>query len=46
MTSFNLYPGHYQVLVYDIEQEGTLSSDPATTDQLLVSGNRNGNGRG
>ena len=45
MTSFNLYPGQYQVLVYDIEQDGTLSSGvgyPAITDQLLVSGNRNG----
>ena len=26
MASFNLYPGQYQVLVYDIEQDGTLSS--------------------
>ena len=45
MTSFNLYSGQYQVLVYDIEQDGTLSSGvgyPAITDQLLVSGNRNG----
>ena len=45
ITSFNLYPGQYQVFVYDIEQDGTLSSGvgyPATTDQLLVSGNRNG----
>ena len=45
MASFNLYPGQYQVLVYDIEQDGTLSSGvgyPAITDQLLVSGNRNG----
>ena len=45
MSSFNLYPGQYQVFVYDIEQDGTLSSGvgyPAVTDQLLVSGNRNG----
>ena len=45
MASFNLYPGQYQVFVYDIEQDGKLSSGvgyPATTDQLLVSGNRNG----
>ena len=45
ITSFNLYPGQYQVFVYDIEQEGTLFSGvgyPAITDQLLVSGNRNG----
>ena len=45
ITSFNLYPGQYQVFVYDIEQDGTLSSGvgyPAVTDQLLVSGNRNG----
>ena len=42
MTSFNLYPGQYQVFVYDIEQDGTLSSGVAITDQLLVSGNRNG----
>ena len=44
MSSFNLYPGQYQVFVCDIEQEGTLSSGvgyPAVTDQLLVSGNRN-----
>ena len=43
MTSFNLYPGQYQVFVYDIEQDGTLFSGvgyPAVTDQLLVSGNR------
>ena len=45
ITSFSLYPGQYQVFVYDIEQDGTLSSGigyPAITDQLLVSGNRNG----
>ena len=45
ITFFNLYPGQYQVFVYDIEQHGTLSLGvgyPATTDQLLVSGNKNG----
>ena len=45
ITSFNLNTGQYQVFDYDIEQDGTLSLGvgyPAVTNQLLVSGNRNG----
>ena len=40
---FNLYPGRYRVLVYDIESDGTLSNGvgfPATVTDLLLS-NRN-----
>jgi hypothetical protein len=33
---FNLYPGHYQVYVYDIEQNGTLSTGVEYPAELLT----------
>ena len=36
---FSLHPGHYRVYVYDIEQDGTLSTGvlyPAATDEIFV----------
>ena len=38
---FNLYPGQYRVLVYDIESDGTLSNGvgyPAVTSKVFTSG--------
>ena len=37
--SFTLYPGQYRVVVYDIEQDGTMHSGvgyPAVTEELFI----------